>query len=102
MLTTKHLIITELVMAALLLGCIAPMPYGYFILVRLGATVGFLFLAWIYNLLKERQRTFIALVLAALFQPFAPLPLGRALWLAIDIVIALALIGETLRLRKYH
>lgn len=41
-----------------------------------------------------------ALVLAALFQPFAPLSLGRVLWNIVDVVVAIGLVIEVLRLRK--
>lgn len=41
-----------------------------------------------------------AFVLAALFQPFAPLSLGRVLWSIVDVIVAIALVFEVLRLRK--
>lgn len=97
---TKTIITIELILAALLLGCLAPLPYGYFILVRFVATVGFLLLAWGYSLRKEQVQMIAALALAALFQPFAPLSLGRVLWNIVDVVVAIALIFEMLRLRK--
>ena len=40
--SASALIITELILAALFLGCLAPLPYGYFQLVRFAALVGFL------------------------------------------------------------
>lgn len=96
----KSLIIVELVLAALFVGCLTPMPYGYFILVRFAATVGFLLLAWGYSQRKEPVQMIAGLVLAALFQPFAPLGLGRVLWNVVDVVVAIALVFEVLRLRK--
>ena len=36
----QNLIIVELILATLFFGCLAPLPYGYFILVRFSATVG--------------------------------------------------------------
>ena len=97
----KSLIIVELVLAALFMGCLAPMPYGYFILVRFAATVGFLLLAWGYSQRKEQVQMIVALVLAALFQTFAPLSLGRVLWNIVDVVVAISLVLEVLRLRKH-
>ena len=41
-----------------------------------------------------------AFVLASLFQPFAPLSLGRVLWNIVDVVVAIGLVIEVLRLRK--
>lgn len=95
-----NFIIIELVLAALFFGCLAPMPYSYFILVRFGATVGFLLLAWGYSQRKEQVQMIAALVLAALFQPFAPLSLGRVLWNIVDVIVAITLVLEVLRLRK--
>lgn len=94
------LIITELILAALFLGCLAPLPYGYFQLVRFAALVGFLLLAWGYSQRKEQVQMIAALVLAALFQPFAALHLGRVLWNILDVVVAIILVLEVLRLRK--
>lgn len=94
------IITIELIIAALFVGCLAPLPYGYFILVRFSATVGFLLLAWGYSQRKEQVQMIAALVLAALFQPFAPLSLGRILWNIVDVVVAIALVFEVLRLRK--
>ena len=96
----QNIIIVELILAALFVGCLAPLPYDYFILVRFSATVGFLLLAWGYSQRKEQVQMIAALVLAALFQPFAPLSLGRVLWNIVDVVVAIALVFEVLRLRK--
>lgn len=96
----QNIIIVELVLAALFIGCLAPLPYGYFILVRFSATVGFLLLAWGYSQRKEQVQMIAAFVLAALFQPFAPLSLGRVLWNVVDVAVAIALVFEVLRLRK--
>ncbi|MDT3663724.1 MAG: hypothetical protein ROM54_09480 [Anaerobiospirillum sp.] len=96
----NNLIIVEQVLAALFIGCLALLPYVYFSLVRFSATVGFLLLAWGYSQSKELFQMIAALVLAALFQPFAPLSLGRVLWNIVDVVVAIALVFEVLRLRK--
>ena len=61
----QNIIIVELILAALFVGCLAPLPYGYFILVRFSATVGFLLLAWGYSQRKEQVQMIAALVLAA-------------------------------------
>lgn len=100
MMQAKHLIIIELILTALMLGCLAPMPYGYFQLVRFAAVVGFLLLAWGYSQRKEPKHMIAALVLAALFQPFTPLSLGRFLWNIVDVIVAIFLVFEVLRLRQ--
>lgn len=81
-----------IVLAAMLLLCLAPMPYGYFILVRFLAMMGFGAMAFQY--LRERKSglmwTFATLAL--LFQPFAKIALGRVLWNIVDVAVAIGLI----------
>ena len=63
----------SLALAALLLICLFPMPYGYYTIVR-----------------------FIAMVvfgaLALLFQPFVKIVLGRGVWHIVDIIVAVGLV----------
>ena len=82
-------------------GVLSPLSYSYFTLVCISATVGFLLLAWGYSQRKEQVQMIVALVLAALFQPFAPLSLGRVLWNIVDVIVAITLVFEMLRLRKH-
>lgn len=83
---------TYLIIAAILLLCLAPMPYGYFQLVRLFSTIAFGLMA--FKFYKERREklayTFCTLVL--LFQPFYKISLGRTVWNIIDIIVAIGLI----------
>jgi len=61
-----------LILAALMLLCLAPMPYGYFQLVRFVAMVAFGLMAYQYY---SRHKTIAATVfgvLALLFQPIYP------------------------------
>ncbi|MBR1688147.1 MAG: hypothetical protein IJ710_06385 [Prevotella sp.] len=81
-----------LIMAAVLLLCLAPMPYGYFQLVRLLATL--LFGAMAYRYYQERREglAYACGTLALLFQPFYKIALGRALWNVMDVIVAAGLI----------
>jgi len=82
-----------LILAALMLICLAPMPYGYFQLVRFVAMVAFGLMAYQYY---SRHKTIAATVfgvLALLFQPIYKIALGRATWNVVDVLVAILLIG---------
>jgi hypothetical protein len=72
----------------LLLACLLPMPYGYYQLVRVVATVAFAFFAY-----QERGNSllWVFVGLALLFQPFEKIALGRTLWNGVDIAVAVFL-----------
>lgn len=82
----------NIVLSALLLLCLAPMPYGYYILIRYVSMVVFGFMA--YRYVKENK---VALAvtfgaLALLFQPFFKIALGRTMWNIVDVLVAILLI----------
>lgn len=82
-----------LVLTALLLLCLAPMPYGYYMLVRFVAMVVFGIMAYQYY---ERQKVVASVifgVLALLFQPIYKISLGRVTWNVIDVLVAVLLIA---------
>ena len=81
-----------LFLAAILLLCLAPMPYGYYVLVRFLAMAGFGIMAYRYY--QERKETFAWTfgILALLFQPFAKIALGRLIWNIVDVIVAVGLI----------
>lgn len=79
-------------LAAVLLLCLAPMPYGYFTLVRFLATLVFGIYAYKYYQTKKVGLTWAFVTLALLFQPFAKVALGRAIWNVIDVVVAIGMI----------
>lgn len=81
-----------LILAALMLLCIAPMPYGYYTLVRFLATVVFGLYAYKCYVAKKEALTWVFVTLALLFQPFAKVALGRVIWNIIDVIVAIGLI----------
>lgn len=81
-----------LYLAAVLLLCLAPMPYGYFTLVRVLATVVFGLYAYRCFMAKKEGMTWVFVTLALLFQPFAKVGLGRTIWNIIDVIVAIGLI----------
>ena len=82
-----------LILAALMLLCLAPMPYGYFQLVRFVAMVVFGLMAYQYYCRNKSIAATVFGVLALLFQPIYKIALGRATWNVIDVVVAALLIG---------
>lgn len=82
-----------LILAALMLLCLAPMPYGYFQLVRFVAMVTFGVMAYQYYLRKKTVAVVVFVVLALLFQPIYKIALGRATWNVVDVIVAALLIG---------
>ena len=82
----------KIILALLLLLCLANMPYGYYQIVRFGALVGFSILA--YDAYKKGLNYYIILYtgLGLLFQPFIKIALGRHIWNIVDVVIAIWLL----------
>lgn len=82
-----------LILAALMLLCLAPMPYGYFQLVRFVAMLAFGIMAYRYYVNNKAIAAVVFGVLALLFQPIYKIALGRATWNVIDVLVAVLLIG---------
>ena len=82
-----------LILAAMMLICLAPMPYGYFQLVRFVAMVVFGVMAYQYYMRQKTVATVIFVVLALLFQPIYKIALGRVTWNVIDVAVAALLVG---------
>ena len=83
--------ILKLIIAVLLLLCLADMPYGYYNLVRFAATAAFVYLSYDYFKAKKDTLGFIFAALAVLFQPFFKIALGRVIWNVVDVVVAVGL-----------
>ena len=81
----------KLVIAVLLLLCLADMPYGYYQIVRFASAFAFAYLSYDYFKSKKDGLGFIFAALAVLFQPFFKNALGRTIWNAIDIIVAVGL-----------
>ncbi|MGN1264705.1 MAG: DUF6804 family protein [Muribaculaceae bacterium] len=84
-----------LALAIALLICLFPMPYGYYTLIRFAAMIIFGCMAVNFFILQKTTLCIIAASLAALFQPFAKIALGRTMWNVVDVIVAIALIKKT-------
>lgn len=84
--------IIKAILVVMLLLCLAPMPYGYYQLVRFVAMVAFANLAYCHFKSEEGGLGFTFVALALLFQPFVKVALGRTLWNVVDVIVAVGLI----------
>lgn len=82
----------KLILAGLLLLCLAPLPYGYYQFVRFAALIGFAILAYQANEQGKQTEMVIYGVLALLFQPFFKIALGRDLWNIVDVIVGIGLV----------
>lgn len=82
----------SIILGILLFLCLAPMPYGYYQLIRLVATGSFIYWAYRANKEKEDTAVWIFIFLAFLFQPLFKISLGRALWNIVDVIVGIYLI----------
>jgi hypothetical protein len=81
----------KIVLAILLLLCLADMPYGYYQFVRFVAMVDFAVLAY-FAYKQGGSEMIILIALAVLFQPLFKIALGRTMWNIVDVVVAIGLI----------
>lgn len=87
----------QFILAIALLVCLAPMPYGYYVLIRYGCAIVFGIMAYQYYLEKKENLALTWGALAVLFQPLIKIPLGRTMWNIVDIIVAIALFIIILR-----
>ena len=81
-----------LFLAVMLLLCLAPMPYGYFMLVRFVMMVACGWMAYQYYQQHKTVETWVFGILAMLFQPMYKIALGRTMWNIVDVIVAIGLI----------
>jgi apolipoprotein N-acyltransferase len=84
--------IVKIVIAVLMLLCLADMPYGFYELMRFVVTLGFGYLAYDYYQAGLMKWAVTFGVLLLLFQPFFKLALGRELWNIIDVGVAAVMV----------
>ena len=80
------------ILAAMMLLCLAPMPYGYYMLVRFVAMVAFGVMAYGYYQNQKMVATWVFGILALLFQPIYKIALGRLIWNIVDVIVAIGLV----------
>ena len=88
------------IQSILLLLCLLPMPYGYYMLVRFVSMVAFGVMAWRYYTQNKVALTITFASLALLFQPFIKIALGRTMWNIVDVIVAILLMLLWVKERK--
>lgn len=83
--------IVKLIVAVLLLLCLADMPYGFYTLVRFVSAAAFVFMSYTYFKADKNGLGYIFACLALLFQPFFKFALGRVIWNIVDVIVAIGL-----------
>ena len=84
--------------ALMLLGALLPVPYSYYLVLRIAVSV---YLLWL--LLAEQQIAsvkFILVVLVLLFQPLYKFPLDRFTWNILDVGLAIWLLTSAREKKK--
>ena len=81
-----------LLLAALLLLCLAPMPYGYYQLIRFISMTVFLLIAYRYYEKRIIPYAISFVMLSLLFKPFLKIALGRVIWNFVDVITAILLV----------
>ena len=63
-----------------------PLPYAYYMLLRLGMCGVFAYLAYTASQSNEQGLAWVLGITAVIYNPFAPLHLGREVWTVINLV----------------
>lgn len=88
------------VIVLLLFGCLLPMPYWYYQLIRVVCCIGFW---WLYSFSKDEKRVYLmasCIICIILFNPIIPIRFERNVWQIIDVSVAgLLLIWLTVVIR---
>ena len=62
-----------------------PLPYAYYMLLRVGMCGVFAYLAYTASQSNEQGLAWVLGVTAVIYNPFAPLHLGREVWTVVNI-----------------
>ena len=89
-----------LILSAILLLCLCPMPYGYYMFVRFVSMVAFGVMAYRYYTQHKMALTITLASLALLFQPFIKIALGRTMWNIVDVIVVILLVWLWIKERK--
>ena len=92
--------IIKIGLAILLFLCLFNMPYGYYQFVRFVSMAVFAYLAYYVNEQTNKNKAFVFIALAILFQPFIKIALGRTIWNIVDLVVGIGLILSSLQSKR--
>jgi hypothetical protein len=90
-----------LVPAGLALLALAQLPYGFYMLLRLGVCLPCLYLAWWEHERSGKTGWMFGLVgVALLLNPFLPVHLTRPIWAPVDVAVTVFLVAHAVAARK--
>jgi hypothetical protein len=89
---------TGIACAAALYAAIGhPSEYGFYVLARISVTIAAGILAIYLRDSRNDGLFFGCLAAVVVFNPFIPLPLGRPIWMLMDLAVVVLLIVSTVR-----
>ena len=86
--------------AAMLFLGVAPLPYGYYMLLRIVATAVFVWAAFVSYEHNKATVPWVFAILAILFNPIMIIHLPKELWAAIDIVAGVLLLATKTNIQE--
>ncbi len=102
--TIKHKNIASWIAVLMLLLAIPSgvWPYGYYILLRWVVTGTALFVLWTAYELKKTAWLWAMGAIALLFNPIAPIHLGKGTWVVLDFIVAGLFLASIFKIKKYE
>ncbi len=85
-------LLLKILLIILFVGCLLPMPYGYYQFVRFTGMALFLLFAFLEREKKDETLSIVWLICAVLLNPFIKIALGRTIWSIVDIILSLILL----------
>ncbi|MCI1279628.1 MAG: hypothetical protein LKG23_11670 [Nitrospira sp.] len=85
--------------AAMLFVGAAPLPYGYYMLLRIVATGVFIWAAFVAHEYGQKSLPWGYGVLAILFNPLLKIHLPKELWAVVDVGSGIFLLGTSTKIR---
>lgn len=85
--------------AMLILGA-APLPYGYYMLLRFVGCAVFAFATYVAMQRKSKYLPWLYALLAVVFNPFIKIHLPKEAWMAVDVAAGVVLIVTARRIRS--
>lgn len=86
--------------AGMLFIGVAPLPYGYYALLRIVATVVFAWAAYVAYERKEKNIPWVLGLVAIIFNPLIPIHLPIVVWKILDIVAGIGLLALKPRIQQ--
>lgn len=96
----RPLLIPSLIVAMMLFGALAELPYGYYQLLRFVTCAVSVYVAFVAYNWQKMWATWIFGFVALLFNPLIPFHLSRELWKPIDTICAILFIVIAFVLKK--